>query len=128
MCEAERQSSRPRSKAGGSTALTYSRKPLAFLTHSLPDMGHATQRTPPHRHHSLPGEPQKNSRAHWEGYSPENRPLAQQYTKSKAPLNAIPSPELAQGLIAKHPLSAGPHLCDRIFFFVTFSNQNRNNF
>lgn len=45
-----------------------------------------------------------------------------------APRCRVPRPP--GRLIVKHPQSAWPHLCDGIFlfFFVTFSNQNRNNF
>lgn len=56
------------------------------------------------------------------------KPLFQAILESKPTSNAIRGPPPAWGFIVKHPLSAGPHLCDGFFFFVSFSNQNRNNF
>lgn len=51
---------------------------------------------------------------------PQKKPLTQMMLEPKSTSNAILSPKLAWGFIVKHPLSAGPHLCNRIFFLTLF--------
>ena len=63
------------------------------------------------------------------GEQPQKKPFSQAMLEPKSTSNAILSPQPAWGFIVKHPPSAGPICVMEFFnFFVTFSNQNRNNF
>ena len=54
------------------------------------------------------------------GDQPRRKPLSQATLEPKSTSNAILSPQPAWGFIVKHPQSAGPHLCNGIFFLSLF--------